>query len=153
MPEKPPRAAAPIEGLRSPLDRDPAPVVVNAPKAGLPFDRGWRPVKPQQNFLAFALARPFGARLEAPDGRSMPVRIAGCVSSGRRSFDIHGDGKRPRYAVLIEPRRRGMDMPPEGTYALVSECGWLGRLDAVPLRHMPGRLRARLGARAYFHVV
>lgn len=135
------------------LDRDPSPVVVNAPKAGLPFDRGWRPAKAAQNFLAFALARPFRARLEGPDGRTTQVRIAACVNSGKHSFDIAGDGKRPRYAVLIETKRRNADVPQEGTYDLVSECGWLGRLRGVPLRHVPAPLRDNLRSRFYFHVV
>lgn len=148
MPAKPPRA--PFASL---LDRDPAPVIVPAPKSGLPFDRGWRPAKAHQNLLAFALARPFRARLEGRNGSSLPVRIAALVSTGRRSFDIDGDGKRPRYAVLIEPRRRADDLPAEGSYDIVSDCGWLGRLRDVPLRHVPAKLRENLRARAYFHVI
>lgn len=144
----PPRAAFP-----SPIDRDPAPVIVPAPKTGLPFDRGWRPAKAQQNLLAFALARPYAARIERPDGRPLPVRIAALVSSGPRSFDIDGDGKRPRYAVLIETRRRADELPAEGSYDIVSDCFWLGRLRGVPLRHVPAKLRGSLRARAYFHVV
>jgi hypothetical protein len=144
-------AKSPAKG--SPVDRDPAPVIVNAPKAGLPFDRGWRPVRPAQNFLAFALARPYRARLEGPGGVATQVRIAACVSAGPRSFDVAGDGKRPRYAVLIETKRRNADAPPPGDYDLVSECGWIGRLEGVPLRHVPARLRGGLGSRYYFHVI
>lgn len=151
MKSKPP--AAPRFVVRSPVDRNPIPVVVPAPRGGLPFDRGWRPALPAQNFLAFALARPFRARLLGADGRSVPVRIAGCVSAGKRSFDIAGDGKAPRYAVLVEARRRSDELPAEGSYELVSDCGWLGRLSGVPLRHVPSNLRDRLRARAYFHVI
>jgi hypothetical protein len=148
MPAGAKRAAA-----KFPADRDPAPVVVNALKAGLPFDRGWRPASPTHNFLAFALARPHRARLEGPGGFSTPVRIAACVNTGRRSFDIAGDGKRPRYAVLIETKRRNAGVPPPGRYDLVSECGWIGRLRDVPLRHVPAKLRETLGSRFYFHVI
>lgn len=151
MPKKTPteRSAA----FASILDRDPSPVVVNSPKAGLPFDRGWRPARAAQNFLAFALARPFRARLESADGSSTPVRIAACVNSGRRSFELAGDGKRPRYAVLIETKRRNADIPKEGNYDLVSDCGWIGRLSGVPLRHVPASLRDNLKSRFYFHVI
>ncbi|MCM0020459.1 MAG: hypothetical protein NBV67_10735, partial [Tagaea sp.] len=137
---------------RSPLDRDPTPVVVPAPKSGLPFERGWRPASATQNFLAFALARPFRTHIRRPDGSLLRVRIA-AVTSGKRSFDIQGDGKTPRFAVLIEPRRRGDDLPPEGRYDLVSDCAWLGRLKNVPLRHVPKTLRERVRARGYFHVL
>jgi hypothetical protein len=139
--------------LHSPLDRDPSPVVVPAPRKGLPFDLGWRPTLPTQNLLAFALARPFHARLERPDGTSLRVRIAACVTSGSRSFDLKGNGKTPRYAVLIEPRRRNDDLPPAGRYDIVSDCGWIGRLGAVPVRHVPKPLVKQLRARGYFHVV
>lgn len=134
-------------------DRSTMPIVVPAPTAALPFDRGWRPVSGAQNFLAFALARPFRARLESPDGGMTPIRIAACVYIGRRSLDLAGDGKRPRYAVLLEPRRRGAPIPPAGQYNLVSDCVWLGRLAAVPIRQVPPKLHDRFGARAYFHVL
>lgn len=150
MPKKPPQT--PPAPVRSIVDRDPSPVVVPVGNRALPFDGGWRPAMPTQNFLAFALARPFRTHIERPDGTRLRVRIA-AVTSGKRSFDIKGDGKNPRFAVLIEPRRRNDDLPPEGRYDLISDCAWIGRLKAVPLRHTPKPLRQRLRARGYFHVV
>jgi hypothetical protein len=140
---------------RAALDRKPialAPPVVMAPDAKLPGGQAWRPLHPAQNFLGFVVARAFPAKLAGPGAASIRIRIKHCVAYGPRSFDLKPDGKGPRYAVVIEPKR-GADLPPEGRYDLVSECGYIGRLADVRLRHVPDDLRASIGGPLYFHVL
>jgi hypothetical protein len=129
-----------------------APPVVVAPDAKLPGGHAWRPLHPTQNFLGFVAARSFPATLAGPGAASIRIRIKHCVAYGARSFHLKPDGKGPRYAVVLEPRR-GADLPPEGLYDLVSECGYLGRLADVRLRHVPDALRASIGGPLYFNVL
>jgi hypothetical protein len=129
-----------------------APPVVVAPDAKLPGGQAWRPSHPAQNFLGFVAARGFRATLTGPRAAAIRIRIKHCVAYGARSFHLKPDGKGPRYAVVLEPRR-GADLPPEGLYDLVSECVYLGRLADIRLRHVPDDLRASIGGPLYFNVL
>ncbi|MCA0450571.1 MAG: hypothetical protein LCH62_12510 [Proteobacteria bacterium] len=129
----------------------PPPVVV-MPDAKLPGGHAWRPLHPAQNFLGFVAARSFPATLAGPGAATIRIRIKHCVAYGARSFHLKPDGKGPRYAVVLEPKR-GADLPPEGLYDLVSECGYIGRLADVRLRHVPNDLRTSIGGPLYFNVL
>ncbi len=129
-----------------------APPVVMAPDAKLPGGQAWRPSHPAQNFLGFVAARGFPATLAGPGAATIRIRIKHCVAYRARSFHLKPDGKGPRYAVVLEPKR-GADLPPEGLYDLVSECGYIGRLADVRLRHVPEALRASIGGPLYFNVL
>ncbi len=129
-----------------------APVIV-VPKFKLPGGQAWRPVNPAQNLLGFVAARRFSAILAGPDvAPPIRVRIKHCVTYGARSFGLKPDGRGPRYAVVLEPKR-GDGLPPEGVYDLVSTCTYLGLLAEIRLRHVPRTLRAAIGGNLYFNVL
>lgn len=129
-----------------------APPVVVVADGKLPGGQAWRPLRPAQNFLGFVAARGFPATLAGPGAAPIRIRIKHCVAFGARSFHLKPDGKGPRYAVVLEPKRRA-GLPPEGLYDLVSECGYIGRLADVRLRHVPADLRASIGGPLYFNVL